>query len=390
MKIKKVVREQFLDDQIMLDAFDKCLKDGISIVFNGWSRDGKTNAGPYIINPEEIIEYSEINRIHKRVKKIGACLHYNAGDSCSNKIIDAHSIQRTGQLLNIAEKGHVYTISRDANEFRKNKGKVTYKLIGLNKISTFRGFCSYHDSVLFKEIDKKYLIPTTEQILLYAYRSICREIYAKSYVIEKMISIRETAKSQAATDDLFDSVIIGNSNGLQNLLRHKKMFDETLQLSKYDDIKYVLYVFEDKQNLAFSSLLFPHFDFNGRILQDIGNLNIELELLTFCSAPLKNGWGYLLAWHDSSSNTAKKMIDSLNNGKKETTIIDCLFRLALNAENIAISPSWWESINNEEKEQILNVVSNALDIFADIENNYLSNGVSGIVDWQYCNVLSNQ
>src|SRR5574337_1945141 len=56
----------------------------------------------------------------------------------------------------------------------------------INKVSTFLGFCKYHDNNLFKPIDDQYLIPTDQQVLLYAYRSLSRELFVKENVLNNL------------------------------------------------------------------------------------------------------------------------------------------------------------------------------------------------------------
>ena len=105
---------------------------------------------------------------------------------CSRKLIKAHSVQKSKILSLIAEKGMV--ISSDmirtlvTNEFEK---------IGINSASTFYGFCGYHDSVLFSEIENKDYQATIEQNFLHAYRACAIEYVKKKVaccVYEKMIN----------------------------------------------------------------------------------------------------------------------------------------------------------------------------------------------------------
>ncbi len=97
-------------------------------------------------NPDLSSSLSEI----KRNKNKGRCLHFDAGTRC-NEYINAHSIQNKGQLVKIVDKGHVYTLSNSFTDIRKYKGKLCYKKFGINKVSTFLGFCKNHDNELFNE-----------------------------------------------------------------------------------------------------------------------------------------------------------------------------------------------------------------------------------------------
>ncbi|MBA7536028.1 hypothetical protein ES705_28290 [subsurface metagenome] len=142
--------------------------------------------------------------------------------------------------------------------------------------------------------------------------------------------------------------------------------------------------------MVFSGLIFPDFDFVGRKLQDLCDQHSILELITFCSAPMENGWGYLLAWSIESSKICIDYLDSLKTaiyekGKCE----DFLFRLATICENHAFSSKWWESIDEKSKSEIQERMSNDVDPFTDISSTYLMNGLESISGWKFENVITN-
>jgi hypothetical protein len=383
-----VVREEFYEDKELLKGFDRCQLYGIAIVYIGIAKDKLTNSGPHEVPKIETIKVSKIQSIIKNMKNFGDCLHFNAGNEC-NDLINAHSIQKSGLLEKISRNGHVYTISRNLTDIKKNRGRADYKLVGINKISTFRGFCRYHDNILFEPIDNNILIPTSEQIVLYAYRSLCREIHAKSSVINKLGRIYEESIRQAAVDDLMKGVIIGNYNGLNNLMWHKQRYDESIKNKKYDDIRYVVYKMKNSPNIAFSGLIFPHYDFGGNLLQDIGNQNLRLDLFTFSSAPMENGWGYIISWHKSSDTNSRRLYRSLIKNKCKQTLTDKLFRLALNVENIGIKPEWWENLCKENRTRIIDYVTEASDPLSEIRSDYLDRSLEGITDWQISEIIKN-
>ena len=384
-----VKRGHFIEEQLLLEAFDRCEKDGQAILFNGIAKDGKSSSGPHEVPVKETIKYSQINSITKKIRNIGQCLHYNAGNNCS-ELIKAHSIQKSGLLEKISEKGHVYSVVADLQDLIKNQGKLNYKKVGINQLSTFKGFCGKHDNELFEDIDNGNLNPNSKQIMLYTYRSLCREIHTKMSVIKKNRLIEEHSVSQFAVDGLRNGIIWGNYKGLEDLLRHKHNFDKSLSNENYEDIEYVVYYFKGNPILVFSGLLFPDFDFQGNQLQDLGNIQQNLELMTFCSAPMKDGWGYMLAWHKSSSEICNKFYNSLEQLSNTQPVIDILFRLAINSENIGIKPEWWESLSKNTIQQIIDYSSESSDPFSEIRNDYLIKGLDGIVNWEIIEKIDNR
>ena len=261
----------------------------------GFARDGKTTAGPFQLKQSFKFPISEYVDSQKKLSQKGRCLHYENGHRC-NEIIKAHSIQRNQSLSAIAQNGHVYTISSNIGSLKKNKGRITYKKYGINKVSTFLGFCKKHDNELFEPIDNDLLIPTDQQVLLYSYRSLCRELFVSENALELVNNQLEKGINQDAIKNMLSGYVTGKSFGLENLKRHKHDYDKSLVNKSYSDIKYVIFQSSQKPIIAFSGLFYPDFDFLGRELQNLGDQTQDLQLLTFCSAPIENGWVFLFAW----------------------------------------------------------------------------------------------
>ena len=99
-------------------------------------------------------------------------------NKCSGKIIKAHSISKSASLKDIAHNGHVLTTFKEAISF-KNGFNVSPKKIGIQKASTFTGFCAYHDKLLYQPIEDFDFVISEENCFLIAYRAISREIFVK-------------------------------------------------------------------------------------------------------------------------------------------------------------------------------------------------------------------
>ena len=66
------------------------------------------------------------------------------------------------------------------------------------------------------------------------------------------------------------------------------------------------------------------------------------------------------------------------------------FRLVIsNCENIAISPSWWESLPDKHRECVTARISNMADALAVNQQGYLMGGLEGIAQWNFETVISN-
>lgn len=314
----------------------------------------------------------------------GRCLHYENGECC-DEIISAHSIQNKGQLSLIAENGHVYCLSSDMSTLNKNDGKPQLKKTGVNRASTFYGFCKLHDNQLFEPIDNFPMGEDKKQIALYAYRCVCRELFVK----ENAVSVLKYAKDHSGITpemrSFISGTLLGNNIGLSGLNYHKNIYDQALINEYYDDFEFVFFNSTSQCNVQLSGLLYPDFDFEGHFLQEIGRTDLPLDLITFFTAPVENGWAFCLAWHASSNNTCMPLVRSLANkvynGEK---IEDAMLRLSLYCcENHAIRISWWDNLNVDDKNSCLEAMQLMADPINPIPSDYLVSGCEGIADWSF-------
>ena len=319
-----------------------------------------------------------LSDFHNETKKIDnqrRCFHYLAGANC-NQFISAHSIQKKRQLNYIAENGHVYRLSADLFTLKKNGGMPFLKKIGINNASTFFGFCKYHDNQLFECIDNQPLFPNYQQIALYAYRSICRELFEKQnsvHVAEKMIYSPKLAQYKKL---LLNSFLSGNRLGLEVLMHHKSIYDKALSNNDFSEFRFVCFRASKQCNLQVSGLIYPDFDFQGRQIQDLTNKIQPWDLITFFTAPLTNGWAYCFAWHISSSKTCKPFIQSLAiKFQRSGSLEDILLNFSLlSSENHAIRISWWDSLNKISQKEIIRKIGVRANIQEPINPNYLTSG----------------
>lgn len=386
----ETTREHFLERDIGIEQYTKAQEKGIAIFYMAWSRDGQTTSGPFPINPSYKPDLSEYLKKQKQLSQKGRCLHFNGSNRCAN-IINAHSIQKNQSLSAISKDGHVYKPSSDISSLKRNRGSLTYEKCGINRVSTFLGFCKEHDNKLFEPIDNYPLLPTDEQVFLYAYRSLCRELFVKENSLDLVENQLSLAPEGNAIKELLLGAKIGTTFGLTNLREHKSIYDESLRKKAYFHIRYVLFRSKQKPFIAFSGLLYPEFDFMGRQLQNLGDHQQKLNLITMFTAPLDSGWGVLFSWHESSSSVCVDFMKSLATMAHEGHRLgDLLFRMAIsNCENLAIAPEWWENLPENQKEQIKSRASLMANIFSMTKPTYLMEGLEGIAPWDFESIIDN-
>lgn len=177
-----VAEDDYVDKEIALERYRAAQGQGMSMVFAAWSTDEKTSFGPIELKkPNDFIlsEYlSEIGALKRKgtLFAFRCCRQMHRGN---RRALDS---EKRGSILS-RTKREIYAPSKNFGDTKRGKGRITFKEQGVNKVSTFRGFCGKHDNELFEPIDNSPLAPTPEQIALYAYRSLCREVFVKENAV---------------------------------------------------------------------------------------------------------------------------------------------------------------------------------------------------------------
>jgi len=374
-------RDNFIERDLGLEQYDRAQEQGMAMAFIAWSKDGHSSYGPFALELSDGLVLESCLSDVARLKRKGRCLHFDAGSRCT-EVIRAHSIQKNGALSLIADHGTVYALSKNFGDIKRHKGTLAFTKQGINQVSTFRGFCEKHDNELFEPIDNFPVVPTQQQILLYAYRSICKEIRAK----ELNVSLYERHAGQLDGGGLHEATRFG----LDNLIRQKEKFDKSLRTRAFGDVRSVLFCSQQDPCLVFSGLIYPEFDFLGNALQDLSDHSALLDLLTFSFVPTEKGWGILFAWHEDSSKACVDFMKSLATVTCEGgSLGDHLFRLVVsNCDNMAIRPQWWESLTEHDRTEMARVATVQADVFAPSRHDYLMSGLTEIADWNFEKVIS--
>ncbi|WP_219702125.1 hypothetical protein [Marinomonas lutimaris] len=309
------------------------------------------------------------------------------GNRCSNRIVNAHTIQKSGGLKNISAKSHVMYFKPIFHNIMKNNGKFAPKLEGIKKASTFFGFCSVHDAELFSPIENNVFIDCEEHSLLLGYRTFCKEIYAKS---EQMRMHQESYK--ILKDDHSDPQLLRNLDmqyhGMElaeSELSSLKFYLENLIVNKrYESVKFLSIRTASLTEFMCSGALIPEISFNGYYIQYLGQPKHSSDYLSLNIFSSDLGGVILFQWVDESQKNIGFLLDLLKKGLKN--IPEYITRFVFEfLENTFMSPLWWNSLSQTDKKIIQNRVMN----FSDHESNCLSEGKVASVDWDITSIKTN-
>jgi len=280
---------------------------------------------------------------------------------CSKRIINAHTISKSGSLKEIAdESNHVLGLKINLPNIIKNNGKLVPEKIGINQASTFKGFCSIHDKALFSCIEDREFIGDDEQCLALMYRSVAKELYAKESGFNTSEFIKGADKGKHPFEQMFIQKFaadhqLGIRAAIEELSELKLQLDEQLLGISTGNLSHLIIESTLPMPVAVSSIVSPITDFDGNLIQDLGDLNVVAEQLVFNSFS-SEGRGYVVFSWSKNSNKVLGFINSLLTIEK-SKIFSSLIRFFFGvAENTFTSPLWWNGLTTQQKDKIEKLV----------------------------------
>jgi hypothetical protein len=290
------------------------------------------------------------------------CLHPE-NKTCSGKIINAHSIQKSKSLNAISEGGKVYRFELDIASYDnwKKYESLMPKTKGIAETSTFKGFCAFHDREFFKIIDMHTIVPTIEQSILLSIRSIAHEIYTK-YITSQMDDIYKEAlygssiEWQAKIHEEMKLHQEGTKVGLEDLGEHYSNFVKIYFTKEYSRINRLIIKINEIPEIMCSACFSPEFDLNNNLLQDLRKLEF-LEFMTF--EIFSNGEHGLIqfCWYDNF-HSCKLFVESILESEDiPNTILKLVFTTT---ENHAFKISWFNNLTVLQKKGIMRLYMNSI------------------------------
>ncbi|MEZ8051340.1 MULTISPECIES: SEC-C domain-containing protein [Vibrio] len=307
---------------------------------------------------QEAISRRELEAYSKSVRNKKVCSVSNLfPDECTSKIINAHTISKSGSLLEIAESGHVMGAKPSLSGLIKHEGKLVLEKVGVKKASTFTGFCSVHDKDLFIPLEDEPITLTQQQLFLLAYRGFCREYFNKESNKKTVDMMKEADRGKGIETQihmqkhasLFDS---GVDLALRDLRYLKSKLDPVLTGDNFSAINHCVIEFKSVPKLLVSSMIAPEMDFHGNRLQTLGIQDQVFEYIFFNCIAYDGKGAFIFSWLPEHNNYCNKFIDSLL-ALDENHISNALVRFCYSfSENTWSTPSWWDSQSKEAQNSI--------------------------------------
>lgn len=289
----------------------------------------------------------------------GYCSHPDPStDPCSATITKAHTVQKKGGLAAIAESGHVLTVKPTMKEMIESEGNPQPRKIGVNNASVFPGFCSRHDTTLFRSIEGKSLSLVKDTAFLFSYRAIAYERFAKEAQFRSTDIQREADRGhpfwkQAMIQMHLATVVAGIRVGMRDMDRWKSQFDERLLSGAREDFHFVAVRFDQVLPVVACGAFHPEFDLKGNPLQQLGRDSVDFDHVTLTVTTFEAQTIVVFGWIGRDDGPAKALAESfaaIDDVRKADALVRLLF---IHTDNLFLRPSWWEALPEPDR-QLLN------------------------------------
>lgn len=303
------------------------------------------------------IEASEALNFSKKSQNSGSC---NCPDimkpDCSGKPINSHSISKSLGLNTIAESGHILALKHDISTLTKNHGRAILGQLGVNKTSIFPGFCARHDKELFAPIEDATFSGSPEQCGLLSYRAMARERHTKVSGIRVNDFLKGSDKGRSLPEQmLIQRVLADYGLGLglanQDIDRALAVHHEAVTNGNYTAFESAIFEFTQDFPLLCSTGHMPSDDWNGKIIQDLLDENLEAAWVTAVAFHSVDRAWVIFTWLRGTSEV-EKFVASLSesfSGSEADALIKYFFSIS---ENIAVDPKWWRSLGDVERQAL--------------------------------------
>ena len=323
-----------------------------------------------IMNKEELNRIKNFNDNLKKINQeanIKVCFHPN-NTECKGDIIRAHSLQRQGSLKTLEKnvKGNKYLYMHTEREPNFEKNFLDLKRIGRKAATTFDGFCSFHDTQIFKEIEndmENLDIDNDKHLFLHSYRSFAVAYHRKHEEMNLYNSDDPEVKSffqTAFSGDQFELTKQGVAMALNDLKTPKMKLDEILLKGDYSSLRYFAFEYEYTVPVACASYITPHSLPNGKMIQ-MNPYNQSQSSIITTVLPFESKTIVVLSVFedDKVGNEYLDMFEELFDHERRFNKF-LSFYLMTGAENLVISPDYIESRSikfRKEYCEILNFIA---------------------------------
>jgi len=297
------------------------------------------------MSKKKMVEFSKYYSELSKKCRFKKCV-FPIESECSEKVVKAHSIQRSKILAYIADDGMVITFDPRRSFFTGN-----FEEIGIKSASTFSGFCNYHDTKIFSNIENQDYIGTLEQNFLFAYRACVRE-----YVVKNEVLCIDKDLIQRTKNPIFISKFMADSLDIENLVNYLNKFHNELfkpnESRNFNILTTKYYEFPYESLIAVNSVFNLTYDFSRNVInQPTSSKHLVSTFLNIF--PQKDKTHVLISNFSDEFHKFRTFflhIDTLTKTHLENVFSQIILT---HCENFCFSPQKWEKIKSVKKREIV-------------------------------------
>lgn len=308
-------------------------------------------------------------KLRKKISR-ARCMAKDRGlGDCSNKVIGAHTISKSSSLSRIAVDGHVYSTKVSFSDLEKSGGEIRPMRVGINKVSVFPGFCGFHDAELFRVVDAPLPKIDARFCEVAAFRAFSKELYLKEELISSEEDLRFFESGMRAAEwqfvrNLMTSLDTGRELAASELESYVASLSEVIAGRLESDwVHFVVRMKGATMPILVSAPFQPGVLPDGTQLQALGNLEVPCESVCISAVATDEGGAFVISCR-SSDKKSMQFLDAVRSVDRELLpkfLIGLAFEMA---ENIAISPRWWDSLSAEHQDLIIVAMNSGVSPFS--------------------------
>ena len=189
-------------------------------------------------------------------------------ETCTDELIDSHSIQDSRILEVLAEDNHVIRITFDKSCISKSTQDnpimpyCKYDSISVHKASVFKGLCNKHDTEIFRPIDVEVLdMDNKEHVFLLTYRSVMKELSTKIKVAGmtqsnylSKVDLGEISGDVPTIEGIYAVQLYASA---YEMYEYKKLFDEKYLSKDFSSLYSRYLILDGTPTFATSAVFTP-------------------------------------------------------------------------------------------------------------------------------------
>lgn len=322
-----------------------------------------------------------LENVFRRAHRNTTCLF----PGCDGRPIGSHIIARKTLEL-IANEGHVLTwlprkvtawdLMRSMSEGRPLEQlyeKLIYVGIGDRNKVTEPLFCHDHDNSVFAALENEEFSFKPEQVLLLAFRALCSMLSSTSRTEAIFTALVKQHVYQNSLSKLEKLINLQWFHDTELEWNIRKRYEQIREANDYDQLGWSMYLVNRQPCIAATYSFIP---VEGNDAMAIINDKLEITVedeVCFSFLPYKplDKSICVISWLKGSRRAQQFMTSHRINELPEEEQQDLFFSFAFESPTLYISPAWWQSLSDEEREKYKNIHLNVVRKHANLLNSLL-------------------